>query len=77
MTTVTLKLTRPSPNGKPPQPPASAGPLFRGNGDTDYLCGDCGFVIAEGMRPGQKVIVDTATCPACEAENEFPREIRQ
>ena len=51
-------------------------PLFRGNGDTDYLCGSCGAVIAAEMGPRQHVIVDTATCSACGAENEFPPELR-
>jgi hypothetical protein len=54
----------------------SAGPLLRGTGDTDYLCGNCGFVIASGMGPKQFVPVDSATCSACGAENEFPPELR-
>jgi ribosomal protein S27AE len=56
--------------------PRGAGPLFSGNGDTDYLCGNCGFVIAAGMGPTQHVIVDHTTCPACGATNEFPVELR-
>ena len=51
-------------------------PLFRGNGDTDYVCGNCAAVIASGMGPTQHVIVDTTICSACGAENEFPRALR-
>jgi DNA-directed RNA polymerase subunit RPC12/RpoP len=51
-------------------------PLFRGTGDTDYLCGSCGSVIAANMGPGQRVIVDVATCATCGAENEFPPHLR-
>jgi DNA-directed RNA polymerase subunit RPC12/RpoP len=51
-------------------------PLFRGTGDTDYVCGNCGSVIATNMGPGQRVIVDTATCAKCGAENEFPPQLR-
>ncbi len=49
-----------------------AKPLFRGNGDTDYPCGHRGSVMAAKMGPTQHIIVDTAICSACGAENEFP-----
>ena len=52
-----------------------AGPLFRGNGDIDYLCGNCGFVIASGMAPKQHVMLDRACCAACGATNEFPPDL--
>jgi hypothetical protein len=58
------------------EPSRSTGPLFRGNGDIDYLCGNCGFVIVAGFSPNQHVIVDTATCSACGAMNEFPPNLR-
>jgi hypothetical protein len=51
-------------------------PLFTGSGDTDYLCGNCGSVIAASMGPAQRVIVDEATCSACGAQNEFPVHLR-
>jgi ribosomal protein S27AE len=50
--------------------------LFRGNGDIDYLCGNCGFTIASGMAPAQRVMLDRAACSACGATNEFPPELR-
>jgi len=50
--------------------------LFRGSGDTDYLCGNCGSVIAASMGPSQRVILDAATCSVCGAENEFPAHLR-
>ena len=47
-------------------------PAFRGEGDTDYICGDCGTLIAEKMRRGQiKNIV--VRCPKCGQYNEFPQ----
>ena len=56
--------------------PRGAGPLFRGNGDIDYLCGNCGFAIAAGMGPAQHFMLAHATCAACGATNEFPPELR-
>src|SRR6516165_6524210 len=50
--------------------------VLRGTGDTDYLCGNCGFVIASGTGSRKRVAVDIATCSACGAENEFPPELR-
>jgi hypothetical protein len=53
-----------------------AGPLFRGNGDRDYLCGNCGAVIIEGFSPSQRVPFDSAACSTCGATNEFPPDLR-
>lgn len=50
----------------------AAKPLFRGTGDTDYLCGNCGAVIALGIGPTQRVPFHSAVCSACGAENELP-----
>ena len=55
---------------------AAAKPLFRGTGDTDYLCGNCGAVIARGIGPTQRVPFDRATCSVCGADNEFPPSLR-
>ena len=76
MPTIVLKLTHAPSNTRVEQTPQSAGPLLRGTGDTDYLCGNCGFVIASGIGSGQRVMVDIATCSACGAENEFPPDLR-
>lgn len=76
MPTVALKVTRPAPSGGEHRPPEIVRPLFRGSGDTDYLCGDCAAVIASAMGPTQRVNVDVATCSACGAENEFPLNLR-
>ena len=76
MTTISLNVTRlPSASGDH-YAPEIAKPLFRGTGDTDYLCGNCGSVIAASMAPSQRVIVDTAICSSCGAENEFPLHLR-
>ena len=76
MPSVPLKVTRPAPDSAEHRRPEAAKPLFRGNGDTDYVCGGCGAVMAAAMAPSQHVIVDVATCSACGAENEFPPELR-
>jgi hypothetical protein len=76
MPTMSLKVTRP-PSGAADHRTLELGkPLFRGTGDTDYLCGSCGSVIAANMGPNQRVIIDVATCAACGAENEFPLRLR-
>jgi hypothetical protein len=76
MPTLSLKVTRPPSGPVDHLPPEHSKPLFRGNGDTDYLCGSCGSVMAASMGPTQRVIVDTATCSACGAEIEFPLDLR-
>jgi hypothetical protein len=75
MPTVSLKVTRPSGTGE--HHTAELGkPLFRGTGDTDYLCGNCGSAIAASMGPTQRVILDVAICSVCGAENEIPPHLR-
>jgi hypothetical protein len=76
MPAITLKVTQPATIDPDAAIPDTVKPLFRGNGDIDYLCGSCGAVIAAGMAPTQHVIVDVARCSACGAENEFPLELR-
>jgi hypothetical protein len=76
MPSIALHVRRPATDAGNHVSPESIKPLFRGNGDTDYLCGNCGAVIAANMAPNQHVIVDTATCSACGAENEFPPHLR-
>jgi hypothetical protein len=75
MPSIALKVTKP-PTTVDHQTPPGLRPLFRGNGGTDYVCGNCAAVIASGMGPTQHVIVDQTICSACGAENEFPRELR-
>jgi DNA-directed RNA polymerase subunit RPC12/RpoP len=75
MSTVSLKVTRLAERGEH-RPPEIVRPLFRGSGDTDYLCGNCAAVIALSMGPTQRVNVDVATCSACGAENEIPSNLR-
>jgi hypothetical protein len=75
MPNIVLKITHAPSEMEDHEPRRGAGPLFRGNGDTDYLCGNCGFAIASGMAPGQHVIVHRATCSACGALNEFPLDL--
>ena len=76
MPSIALKVTNPPSSTAADPMPDSARPLFRGTGGTDYVCGNCGSVMAAGMGPTQHVIVDTAVCSACGAENEFPTGLR-
>lgn len=76
MATVVLRVIRAPSADADGSPQSSAGPLFRGNGDTDYTCGNCGFAIASGMGATQHVTVESAVCSACGAENAFPPEAR-
>lgn len=76
MQAISLKVTRPAAASAVEHPSSNVNPLFRGTGDTNYLCGDCGAVIAANMGPRQRVMVDTAVCSACGAENEFPPNLR-
>ena len=76
MSSIALKVTNPPSATVDHLTPADIRPLFRGNGGTDYVCGNCAAVIASSMGPTQHVIVDTTICSACGAENEFPRELR-
>ena len=76
MPTMSLKVTRPPSGAADHRPPEFVKPLFRGNGDTDYLCGNCGSVMAASLGPTQRVILDAAACSACGAENEFPAHLR-
>jgi DNA-directed RNA polymerase subunit RPC12/RpoP len=76
MPTMSLKVTH-LPSGAADHPEPELGkPVFRGTGDTDYLCGNCGSMIAASMGPGQHVIIDTTICSTCGAENEFPPDLR-
>ena len=76
MSSISLKVVGPPSGGADPRSPEAVTPLFRGTGDTDYLCGNCGAVIASGMGPTQHVIVDRTVCPGCGSENEFPVSLR-
>jgi hypothetical protein len=76
MPVIALKVTGPPSSAADRGNPQAVKPLFRGNGDTDYVCGCCGAVIAAGMGPLQHVIVDNTVCPGCGSENEFPPGLR-
>lgn len=76
MPSIVLHLTDAPVDSESHVPDRGIGPLFRGNGDIDYLCGNCGFVIVASFSANQHVIVDTSPCPACGATNEFPPNLR-
>ena len=76
MPSIALKVTRAPSSTGVHHAAQTIQPLFRGNGGTDYVCGNCAAVIAAAMGPTQHVIVDQTICSACGAENEFPLELR-
>ena len=76
MPSISLRVTRPPSSDADASVSNAAKPLFRGTGDTDYLCGNCGAIIAMGMGPAQRVPFDSTVCAACGAENEFPPTLR-
>lgn len=45
-------------------------PVFKGEGDMNYICGNCGAILAEKVRQGQirNIVVH---CPKCGRYNEF------
>ena len=50
MTSIVLKITHALSENEDREIPRGAGPLFRGNGDIDYVCGNCGFAIAGSLE---------------------------
>jgi len=55
MPTIVLKTTHAATETSDRQASRLPGPLVRGTGDSDYVCGNCGFVIARGMGPNERV----------------------
>lgn len=70
MATIKLKVIRESTIPPPWNAPPGAGPLFTGSGGTDYVCGNCEFVIAAKIGPGQRLPPVETDCPCCGAVNE-------
>jgi rubrerythrin len=75
MPSIVLKLSHAPSHMEEHEARRGAGPLFRSTGDIDYLCGNCGFTIASGMAPAQRLMLNRTACPACGATNEFPPEL--
>lgn len=48
-------------------------PAFKGEGETDLVCGHCGHVLVEGI--GSDVVIKNIVvkCPKCENYNEIPQ----
>jgi rubrerythrin len=47
-----------------------AEPFMMGNGELDYVCGQCNYVMAENVSQGE-ISTDTAfQCPNCKEFNE-------
>jgi phage FluMu protein Com len=52
-------------------------PVFRGNGEHDYLCAECGNVLATGMNPehmGRRVRIKCGRCRTVNIAAEVPVE---
>lgn len=39
-------------------------PFFKGDGEDNYLCGECGFILCENIKHGQITAV-VLKCPNC------------
>jgi phage FluMu protein Com len=53
-------------------------PVFRGNGRFDYLCAECGNVLATGMDPehmGRRVRIKCGRCRTVNIAAEVPVEM--
>jgi len=51
---------------------ANVFPLFKGKGNIDYLCGNCGAVLAEHIW-SLSISNIVVLCPSCGSFNEFPK----
>jgi predicted RNA-binding Zn-ribbon protein involved in translation (DUF1610 family) len=66
MKTIKMKLIKQSDTGNMPvlQPAIDLDAVIKGEGDTNYVCGNCGKVLIEAVNKGQtKSIV--IKCPVC------------
>jgi phage FluMu protein Com len=55
-----------------------ARPVFRGNGEFDYACAECGNVLATGMSPehmGRRVRIKCGRCRTVNIAAEVPVEM--
>ena len=53
-------------------------PVFRGNGENDYVCVECGNVLATGMNPehmGKRVRIKCGRCRTVNIAAEVPVEM--
>ena len=53
-------------------------PVFRGNGEDDYLCAGCGNVLATGMNPehmGRRVRIRCGRCRTVNIAADVPVEM--
>ena len=72
MATVTMKQVRP---GEVPQDGGTAvqedpaRPVFRGNGPNDYVCVECGNVLAVSMHADQMTFRVRVKCGVCRTVN--------
>lgn len=52
------------------QDPTNPFPFFYGEGDTDYVCGNCGFTFCKNVEYG-KITNIVFRCPKCNKYNEI------
>lgn len=68
---IKLGITPKPPQGTRTVIESKVSPAFKGQGDTDYICGNCGAILAGKVRQGQirNIVIH---CPNCGQYNEFP-----
>ena len=49
----------------------NAPPLYTGEGHIDYVCGNCGDIVAASIEPGRLNGIEV-TCRVCDSINKFP-----
>jgi hypothetical protein len=47
-------------------------PAFKGEGDIDKVCGNCGLILLEGVGRGIEIRNLVIRCPKCKSYNELP-----
>ena len=62
-------IARPKRNAPVLTSDGSSVPILIGDGDVDFLCWRCGFVICEGLRSVGDVAGKVFRCPGCAAFN--------
>jgi len=70
---VPLKIIpEPEPDTRSVLIPKGLFPVFRGQKNIDKVCGNCGFLLLEGVGTGIEIRNIVIRCPKCKSYNELP-----
>jgi phage FluMu protein Com len=79
MGTVTMRQVRPGevpPDGATAIQEDAGRPVFHGNGPDDYVCAECGNVLAEAMHHEQMTLKVRIRCGRCRTVNVAVTDIK-